>query len=414
MIVFSSSFQDFINNNLNNKVCKALNKLIHKGNYCNLFNYQKLNYITFRQDGTISFLPYGKEHKVNDSGEWQRDGRQNGKPAKVIRSLFTEKFLIKFKESDFEIFANSYKSHYALDSYTFELLPNTDIKRVYDTDRMDGDGSLNNSCMNGDLEYLDIYENCNQLQILTLKNDSGKLAGRALVWRLGDVTFVDRFYVCQDYMYNMFLNYAKSQKWMYKQDYKSYSNKDTFIFNGEIMQKTLKIYTDTDFDQYPYIDTFSFGGDGYLTNKHDIYEYCNTNGEREGGSEHEGEVWDDINECWIDEGDSCYIDSGERRFRDRIAHIDSCVYVNDSWYHEDDVNIVNIGGRYYENDSDEICQVNGEYELIKDCVYCERDSEWYLSDDCVYSEHSEDYILKSEAYEVNGEYYHEEDVQRCV
>ena len=409
-IIFSKSFIEF----LKNSECKIANVLfrLHKKSYDSLIlTSAEINYLTFRNDGTISYLPAGKELKYNDDGQWGREGRQNGKPSKIIRKLFTDRAvkLLQFKDSDFECFTNAYKANFNEDGYIFELLDNKQIPSVYDMDRCTGEGSLNNSCMNGDMQYLDIYKNCDKLQILILKNKNGLLCGRSLVWKISDdITLMDRIYVTQDFMYDKFLSYAKGNYWT-KKDYKSYDNKRTFInLLGEEIDKTFTIYTDTDFDYYPYIDTFQYGGDGFLCNNDNYeYTYCCTGGEREGGEDnHDGEVYCESRGEYIDEDDAVYVENGDSIFRGGYHHVNDCVLVNDDWYHENDSNIIEIGNTWYTKDDSNIIEINNEYHLIEDCIYCERDGEYYLSDDCVYCEDDEEDVLRDDAVEIDGKYYH--------
>jgi hypothetical protein len=360
-------------------------------------------------------LPAGKEHLINDdNGDWKRDGRQSGKAAKVIKKLFCERFKKYLKEADFECFSNQYKAEYNEDGYTFDLRPNVEIPDVYDMGRKNGGGSLNSSCMNGDTEYLEIYKHCNSLQILTLTNANELLCGRALIWKVSnEITLMDRIYVSDDFMYDSFLRYATTHKFWIKQDYKSYDNKQDFIDSeGNIVNgEHFTIYTDTDFEQYPYIDTFQYGNDGELNNYSGDYTYNCTDGTREGDEDqHSGESYDDINDRWIDEDYACWITSGDRCYRDRCCNVEDCVSIGEYWYYKEDSNIVEVGGEYYKTDSEEICMVDGDYHLVDDCCYSDRDNEYYLTDDCVYSDEHSDWILKSDAVEVCGNYFHKDDV----
>lgn len=419
MITYSKSFLDFIKNS-DCKIAQILFRL-HKKRYEPLMvNNLEVDYLTFRTDGTISFLPAGKEHKTNeDTGDWLRDGRQNGKPGKVIRKLFSEKAAKWFKDADFECFANSYKANFNEGGYKFELLSNSHIPDVYEMDRADGDGSLNNSCMNGDSSYLDIYKYCNQLSILTLKNTDDLLCGRALIWKIGDITLMDRIYVTQDFMYDKFLMYAKQAKYWRKKDYKSYDNKQTFIdTDGNEIERQFTINTDCGHSEYPYIDTFQYGDDSSLNNYGaGDYTYNNTDGTRDGDEDnHNGETYDDINGEWISEDDAIYIECGERQYRDRYCHVDNCVCVNDSWYYEDDNTIVEVNGTWYEKDSSDITEIDGEFYHIDDDDICfvESDGEYHLTEDCVYSEEHSEYILKDDAVEVCGNYFKKEDVKELA
>jgi len=409
MITYSKSFLDFIKKS-DCRIAKILYRLNNKRYTPIMVNASQINYLTFRGDGTISFLPAGKPHLVNEeTGEWKREGRQNGKPAKVIRKLFAERAQRYFKDADFECFANQYKAEFNEGGYKFSLLKNTEIPSVYEMDRKDGDGSLNNSCMNGDTNYLDIYRYCDQLQILILKNTEGELCGRALIWKISDdITLMDRIYVTDDFMYDKFLTYCNAQKWWRKKDYKSYDNKTVFIdAAGNEVDKNFTIHTDTEHSEYPYIDTFQYGDDGSLNNYGSgEYTYNNTDGTRDG--DHSGEVYDEINGEYISEDDSCYISAGERQYRDRYCHVDNCVEVDGDWYYNEDENIVEVNGTWYKKDSGDICEIDGDYHLTDDCTYCERDDCYYLSDDCVYCEDDEEDVLLDDAVEIDGKYYHKE------
>ena len=408
-VIYSQSFISFLFKS-NCRIAKILYRLHKKRYVSNIINTDLVNYLTFRKDGNISFLPSGKEHLINDEGEWKKEGRQDGKPSKIIRKLFSAKGLKLFKDVDFESFCNEYKSNFCEDGYIFELLDNSEIGNVYDMERYGTDGSLNGSCMNGDSEYLEIYENCSQLKILILKNKEGLLCGRSLVWKIDEqITLLDRIYVSKDFMYESFLSYAKSAGYWTKKDFKSYDNKETFINPlGEVINRNFKIFTDTEFSQYPYIDTFQFGEDGYLTNlNYCMYTYNNTDGTRDGEvDDHEGESYDDFANEWINEDDAVYIESGESRYRGRTCHQDDAIYVNDSWYYKNDDNIVCINNTHYEVDSEDITTVNNDYVLIEDCTYCERLEEYQLSDDCVYCEDDEEDNLQDDCVEIDEKWYH--------
>ena len=404
--IFSDSFIEFLNNiKKESRIARLIISVIqmHNDGFKNMLprvlTNDNVNYITYRSDGNISFLPTGKEHVVNDDNTWSRTNRQSGKPAKIIRKLFTDKMLSLLNEQDFEIFNNHYKCKFNTTGYRFELLDNTQIAEVYDMTLENGSSSLNNSCMNGKSDCLDIYTYCKDLQILALFNQNNELAGRALVWTIKDeeidgskIILMDRVYVTQDYLYDLFIEHATSNKWWYKQDYKSMHSKTSFINSeGNVLYRKFKIYTATDFDTYPYIDTFQYGDDGYLTNQPDgKYEYSSTDGERSGG-----DVYDDITGNYISQDDAVTIEYGE--YEGERTHIDNTVMVNDS---------------YYWKDSEDLCIVNYEYYLKEDCVYSDYDDEYYLEDDCVYSEYHSTHILISDAYEVDGNYYHQDIVNK--
>lgn len=418
MVTFSDSFIAFLldekrkGSDIARLIIGALEHRNYYPIYDKIITTKEVDYITMRPDGLLSYLPAGKEHKVNGRGEWIRDNRQSGKPAKVIRKVFTEKMQHLIPNKSFEAFGNAYKAKFMDNGFTFEIKPNVEIPVVYNMRRADGDASLNNSCMNGDGDYMKIYTNCPHLRILILTNKNGSLCGRALLWNLthqkyGDITFMDRVYVVEDYMYDLFIDQAKTNGWWRKAKFRSYDNKQTWVHpeTDESVSMSMTVYTSTDFDYYPYIDTFSYGGDGYLCNAGGQYTYDCTNGTRSGEPEeeqeddHAGEVWDEFSDRYIPEDDAVFLEYGERRYRGRYTHVDNCVQayyagLRQEWFHEDDSNIVDIGGTmYHMNHEDVVRRADGEYDLQDNCVQCETDNEWYELD--------ADHLIQSE----DGLYY---------
>lgn len=164
-VIYSSSFLAFLRKKrFESKVARLLyahyensisNDRYFQQAYELIVTLSEVNYITFRTDGSISYLPNGKEHKQSVSGDWSRDNRQHGKAAKIIRKLFTKNALRLFTDKDFEVFSNFYKSSFSDNGYKLELLPRNKIKSIYDANLEDGGGTLNGSCMNGDSSYLD-------------------------------------------------------------------------------------------------------------------------------------------------------------------------------------------------------------------------------------------------------------------
>jgi hypothetical protein len=376
MITFSNSFKFFLKENKErSKVIKSLYEYTENPKiiaYKLMIKEEEINYITFRGNGMISYMPKGKEQTFNADGTWKKEGRQEGKPAKVIRKLFTDKAVKLFKESDLDCFNNIYKSHFNTE-LEFELLDRHYIKDVYEMERKSGGSSLNSSCMNGDSEYLDIYQACKSLSILILRDKEGLLCGRALVWNADDLILIDRIYVSDDYMFQMFFDYAQKKQMVRKYE-QSYANKATWLKpNGEKFTKYFNIETDTDFEAYPYIDTFSYGGDGFLTNTNvSKYEYDNTDGTRGGDDkeeDHDNEIYDEINDEYIYEDDAVQIDYG--RYRNHHTHYRSTV--------------TTIAGWVYWIDSDEIIRLeDGRITEVENATFCEYTEKYHLIDDCTY------------------------------
>jgi hypothetical protein len=362
----------------------------------------------------LSYLPADKAHVVNERGEWAREGRQFGKPSKVIKKALSNYFVKKvISAKDFESFGHKYKAKFMDNGFVWQMRPAKDAYDVYSMERRDS-GTLGDSCMNGD-DYFDIYRYCKHLQILTLIDKDGLLCGRALVWNVTikeqDAVFMDRMYVSDEYMYDLFLNYARENNMWRKMTYKKYTEKAQWVNpeTDKVEQVYVTISTDTDHDQYPYIDTFSFGSQGTLTNcSGETYTYNNADGTRE-GDEDEGNCYDEIDECTISEDDSVGLSSyGDRVYRDRRTHINNAqlVYVHgrcEEYMHTNDTHVVTVeraNGRtdsYYSEHEDVVIDVDGTFRHIEDCVYCNTDCESYLSDsDDIFEAHNGDYYRKDD------------------
>ena len=428
MVQFSNSFYEFLRHS-----DSRIAQFIIRANRYERWDYEvhrlmitddEINYLTLRKDGNISYLPKGKPHKLTDDGQWARDGRQSGKAGKTIKKILTKRAQKLFTDSEYEDFANHYKAACDRDNVEFVMRPNVDIPDVYCMDRASGGGTLHDSCMNGDKDFLDIYRYCPHVQILTLINGCGELCGRALVWVVGEgEALMDRVYVAKDQYYQLFLDHAKDNGWIRKVDYRSYRDKESFTKDGVTeFVKTFRIETQTEFDAYPYIDTFSYGGDGYLINTTRSgyqYEYCNTSGSRDGDNNDDDDEDEDYGYCEhsgnrYHDDDLRYIERG--RYSGSCIHSDYTVYCESdrNYYYENCDDLVEISDSWYRKDDDDVCFVEDEQEwyMREDCCWSDFHDEYILEGDCSYSEHHDTYIKNSEAYNAAGCIYHESVVNK--
>ena len=159
------------------------------------------------------------------------------------------------------------------------------------------------------------------------------------------------------------MEYVKENKFWYKESFKSYQNKESFINDkGEIVTKEFIINTGTNFSKYPYIDTFSFGGNGFLTNVElpgNIYQYNRTNGIR---YEMIIQFRDQITGLAIDENDAYQINAGEMRYRNLYTHEDNIIIIGTDVFYKNDTTIVKVGKYWYEKNDPEIIFSNGIYK----------------------------------------------------
>jgi hypothetical protein len=188
-----------------------------------------------------------------------------------IGRLVKKLFLDTFSDSEIEDFVSQYKSQFEKKQIGFIL--SDDIKYGYDstnfTFEFGSSNELMNSCMNDRLNLIDFYYSC-PVQLLMLVDNKNYIWGRALVWKLDDIIFMDRVYSINTEMYYKFINYAKSNNWWWKEKNKSGINiKWT---NGKLVKEMRKeVNLPFNFEEYrefgvPYLDTFVFAQENKLMN----------------------------------------------------------------------------------------------------------------------------------------------------
>lgn len=375
-LVFSKSFLDFLEEI---KKQSAIARIIiscltlKKNNLGHIADYvltgDEVSYITYRNNGKISFIVSSKEQLFNDDGTWKTEGRQEGKPSKIIRKVFSKNILKLLKETDFEIFNNKYKAKFVDEGYRFKVEPAKNIPNIYCYDYQSEEGSIGGSCMKGDADLVSFYKDVPGLRIVTMYNtkqfnsdNEPLLVGRALLWKARrqsdgiEIDYLDRAYVQQDFMYQSFSAYAIENGWWAKAhlDTREYREEIVNPLTEESEEHYLYVPIE-DMDEhkgpFPYIDSFAWGKDDRLMNyeptgRGNRYLYQDTSGRRE--------IWDRVSGEWVSE-----------------------------------------------EETEEVCMGSREGEQVASHLL-------------VYSERHEGYILRDEAYDVDGEYYHESYVRRVA
>ena len=366
------------------------------------------NYVTTRQ-GMLSFLPNGREHKVNpETGKWLRDGRQEMKPAKLARKLIRESQLADLTDADFEKFGNKVRAYLGVvgdedgegKNIRLEIIEGNAIKDAYLHENYStilGDGTnLHGSCMRSacSQRYFGIYtENQSVVKMLVARDEENKVLGRALLWQFDDGDKgMDTIYG-PDIVAQLMIDWAMDNGYWHKTNQSCHHhNFDGHGLDrhsttelkdiGKITRKvTLNKY---EFDYYPYVDSLyhlcNDGGKWYLSNMHDIYVEKTL---RDTGGSYEEYHDDDDNDDYVTlengdschESDACHLDyrnhNGERRCG--YYHDSETIFCMDDEYRlrED---CVRVDGDWYALDDDEIAYVEdkGGYFLASDTVYCEQ------------------------------------------
>ena len=352
-INFSNSFVEFLEQTREqSKVSKYLHHYVRGNNIvARHIATDKMNYLTFRKNGTISYLPFGRELKYTDNGEWSRDGRQEGKPARVITQIMRSALVNCLNNRDLEIFSNLYRGQ-ATDLYTIKEAVGDEILEIYNLD-----GSFT-SCMNGNSNSykLKLYsENPNQVRLLYVRTNDYCNA-RALMWidKFGN-KIIDRVYGNEEFR-TMFRDYAK-QIGAWKKVYDGAGHSD-FIppDDDDNEEKDFYIELENNAHHYPYIDTFCYMNDEdgviVLTNNED-FDANKKLQDTGGGFENM-------------RGISCY---GRRG----TYQEEECVWsdYHDAWLHEDDyINIDNDNYYYSDGERCDAIRINGRrtnWVLVEDC-----------------------------------------------
>ncbi len=258
----------------------VLNKMIDKNDIDDFFG--KTNY---------------KPAINNYLGKYEQDNikklknRGRVKMGKVIKKLIPE-----IPDKDLENLVNSLKSEQS--GYNIKLVKGKDILKYYKTESCDPNllkyGTLQNSCMM-DMEsktphIFDVYsKNPEKCQLAVMLNSSGQLVGRALVWKIDEITkksygemdngffsnldikweinkfedtliyngvannlfYMDRVYYTKDWIDTAFKKWAKDNNMMIKSGFsiKYQNNYSNFKLSININKIAYR--------KFPYMDTFS-------------------------------------------------------------------------------------------------------------------------------------------------------------
>ena len=474
MLVVNKTFNDFCDRiSDKNKVGKFL-KFISLESNTSLIDLSEINHLSMGSDGMLEYSLNHKNLVLDENFNWTQANRQQGKPSKIIRKIIKKECLHLFTEKDFEDFANLYKSKGLDINYEFQIVKGIDIHNTYMMGGTKNKGTLGSSCMRKEIPMFGLYVgNTDVVSLIRLIDKStNKLAGRAILWTLPNgETFMDRVYTVDDFLVELFFDFAKENNVTYRKYTQSHSTYEDFINikTGEQISKKVEIQLNTDFKYSPYLDTFKYGIRGEIRNyqkEDNVYEFRGTSGTRVNNSNISdatfetyeveinenlvavtaGEYADDVFErhltCNID-GDIYHIEDDEIVY----SNVESCYLLRDYsiwcsdiedyvsehaevyhlesrglvYYHDDDLvyidgsgyfeieDVVEIDGTYYENDSDEIIQnIDGEYILVENSI--EVDGDFYEEDDYRLIEDIDgNYILREDAIEIDGDYYHTDD-----
>jgi hypothetical protein len=239
--------------------------------------------VTSEQSGkTYAWVKF-KDNSGNDVGEgvynvekirvvderlkkvWSTN-RQEVKVGRAMRALLKAAG-VEFTDRDFEAFVNLYKA--TIDKMNdkfsyFEVVRGSDIHYWYDSSTYyERRGTLGSSCMSSAPDsWLEVYTANPEVGLVIYKSmdDSEKIIGRALLWKLRDgKEFLDRIYTVNDSDVQLFRDYAKENGWYYKEYNNSSDSSNAIAPDGSRVSLDLTVnLTDASMDNFPYLDTLKY------------------------------------------------------------------------------------------------------------------------------------------------------------
>lgn len=260
---------------IDNNVTKEIFNLIRKGIKCKetfIDRTEKDDMITFINADKVNKMI---EDKVVDIKEqcWNNAQRIEIKIGRWLFRLIGD----KVQPQEIEEFINKYKSIILSKklSHNFKLIEGEEVRKWYlHSNYVDGGGNLKDSCMRYRFcqIFFDLYvHNPEKIKMLILLDETHeKILGRALVWKLDRPSgkfFMDRVYFSNDYILNMFINYAIRHNWLYKLE--SMDNVLQVVSSNKVIKETMVVKIKKEPQEYyPFIDNMGFYdiNTGSLTN----------------------------------------------------------------------------------------------------------------------------------------------------
>lgn len=306
------------------------------------------NYVAFREaSGLVSYCPAGREQSLTDDGKWARKGRQDMKPARLVRQTLHPRLAKRLKDSTLNEFATLFKC--AEDAACLSICE-ASFEDAYCQENYRAETF--GSCMWDD-PVGDFYRAAGA-KVMVCKDGTGRLRGRAVFWP--QVTFrtlycgslLDRIYADSPEVTEFFCQWAaanghtrKTYQGMGEKRY--FTGPDGAEFDCSAEVEPVK---NTDYvGFYPYLDTFTWeDGHGTLRNyqTEEGYSYDCTDGSRESiEDEHEGQV-QDVNGDWISDDDAREVDGNYYHCDD--DRIVMC-YQDDEYILRENAYCVDVGGR---------------------------------------------------------------------
>jgi hypothetical protein len=392
-IILSDRFKDVLISIQNIKQSNISKRILELEKTDKLFDF---SYVDITEDGeNVSFLHSSRIERLKKEGKPEEEFWISKMRTTQKIGRFIIQNLPKFSEESIQKFTKKFKTviKETKEIVNFELVDGSDIIFWYDRRNYENDGgTMGASCMSYDDcgRFLNIYRNNpNQCKMLILKNTEGnKIKGRALVWKLSkpeNSIFMDRVYSNKDEDELLFINYAKREEWLYKDEQKYGGTYIIVPGKGSQEVEMEVVLENINFDMFPYVDTlrYFYKEQKKLSNSNDLDGDYFTLTDTEGHYEQ-----------WRDADDY-----------DPIVH---------DGYNDEDIPESRATWCKYDNSycaTEDVIRLsyNNEYAFPKSphIVWSEYTRKWYAKEDAVFSKILNTWIWKKYAIDV----YHDKNKQ---
>lgn len=217
---------------------------------------------------SVSFLLTRNVNNVIKKGNdpWKASARQDLKIGRFANKITNS----KFPKKEIESFVNQYKASYMYDDFfnRFDVVEGKDVTKYYHCSNQKSGGNLSKSCMgiSETRPYIRSFFESNpqtmKMLILRDKEEPEYIIGRANLWFLTepkDRIFMDRIYTNEDYLTNIFIQYAIDNNFIYKSRQIYGGSVLPVIDNGVRKKLIMKAFMKPiDYEYYPYVDTLQF------------------------------------------------------------------------------------------------------------------------------------------------------------
>jgi hypothetical protein len=205
---------------------------------------------------------------------------------------FISKVFNNISAKDIEIFSNLYRAEVRKPKFEFRVVKGEDIRKYYHYSHHANDnGSLGVSCMRYDScqKMFNMYvDNSDKISLLIMFSQDNYVMGRALLWNFDGNKIMDRIYTVNDeQLVFYFKKWATENSYYYKAQQNWY-NSIQFERLGEgkkVFKFDIKL-NESEYNYYPYMDTFKFFNpdtgtfSNYRPEGRDHYTLCSSDGSK--------------------------------------------------------------------------------------------------------------------------------------